>query len=88
MPNGDLTRGQVDVYLVTLLLNDDNGTVNNNNSPTTVNLQIYEISYQMTRVTLLECPTGEGLDVLAGISLKFLEAQDNDGEDEAVYGDD
>ena len=30
---------------------------------------------------------GLGLDVLAGISLKFLEAQDNDDKDEAVYGD-
>ena len=59
----------------------------NNNSHTTVNLQIYE-TYQMTIVTLLECPTGWGLDVLAGISLKFLEAQDNDDEDEAVYGGD
>ena len=59
----------------------------NNKSHTTVNLQIYENFYQMTIVTLLECPTGWGLYVLAGISLKFLEAQDNDDEDEAVYGD-
>ena len=54
---------------------------------TTVNLQIYENFYQTTIVTLLECSTGWGCDVLAGISLKFLAAQENDDEDEAEYGD-